>query len=101
MGDELQDLNCSSPDLSELSFAFRSTLRELHPLLTKGTEELIKPYQNHTKEMKQSMYAARVEMRLANKRSEVLKTFTELEKADKEKQAAKDDIFTENDDRSD
>jgi hypothetical protein len=77
----LQDLNYS-PDLTELSVSYRSTLQELHPLLTMGTEELIKPYQNHTKETKQSMYAARVEMRLAKERLEVLKTFTELEKED-------------------
>lgn len=80
--DALQDLNYS-PDLNELSVAYRSTLRELHPLLTTGTEELIKPYQNHTKETKQSMYAARVEMRLAKERLEVLKTFTELEEEHK------------------
>ena len=80
----LQDLNYS-PDLTELSVSYRSTLQELHPLLTMGTEELIKPYQNHTKETKQSMYAARVEMRLAKERLEVLKTFTELEKEDSSK----------------
>jgi hypothetical protein len=77
--DALQDLNFS-PHLSQLSVAYRSTLQELHPLLTAGTEELIKPYQNHTKETKQSMYAARVEMRLAKERLEVLKTFSALEK---------------------
>jgi hypothetical protein len=77
--DALQDMN-GSPDLSELSVAYRATLQELHPLLTKGTEELIKPYQNHTMETKQSMYAARVEMRLAKERLDILKTFTMLEK---------------------
>ena len=76
--DALQDLH-GSPDLSELSVAYHSTLQEIHPLLTKDTEELIKPYQNHTMETKQSMYAARVEMRLAKERLEVLKTFTDLE----------------------
>lgn len=76
--DALQDLH-RSPDLSELAVAYRSTLQEIHPLLTKETEELIKPYQNHTMETKQSMYAARVEMRLAKERLEVLKTFTDLE----------------------
>mmetsp|Transcript_27739 Transcript_27739/g.31057 ORF Transcript_27739/g.31057 Transcript_27739/m.31057 type:complete len:367 (-) Transcript_27739:248-1348(-) len=80
--DALQDLNYS-PDLNELTVAYRSTLRELHPLLTTSTEELIKPYQNHTKETKQSMYAARVEMRLAKERLEILKTFTELEEEHK------------------
>jgi hypothetical protein len=54
-------------------------LQEIHPLLTRDTEELIKPYQNHTMETKQSMYAARVEMRLAKERLDVLKTFTDLE----------------------
>ena len=80
--DALQDLNFSS-NLSQLSIAYRSTLQELHPLLTVGTEELIKPYQNHTEETKQSMYAARVEMRLAKERLEVLKTFTELEREER------------------
>lgn len=83
--DSLQDLNYS-PHLSQLSVAYRSTLQELHPLLTMGTEELIKPYQNHTKETKQSMYAARVEMRLAKERLEVLKTFSALEKASRERE---------------
>ena len=83
--DALQDLNFSS-HLPQLSVAYRSTLQELHPLLTMGTEQLIKPYQNHTKETKQSMYAARVEMRLAKERLEVLKTFSVLEKASREKQ---------------
>mmetsp|Transcript_22778 Transcript_22778/g.49576 ORF Transcript_22778/g.49576 Transcript_22778/m.49576 type:complete len:409 (-) Transcript_22778:12-1238(-) len=82
--DALQDLNFSS-NLSQLSVAYRSTLQELHPLLTVGTEELIKPYQNHTEETKQSMYAARVEMRLAKERLEVLKTFTELEREERKK----------------
>jgi len=81
--DALQDLNFSS-NLGQLSVAYRSTLQELHPLLTKGTEALIKPYQNHTQETKQSMYAARVEMRLAKERLEVLKTFSMLENSARE-----------------
>lgn len=81
--DALQDLNFSS-NLAKLSVAYRATLQELHPLLTTGTEELIKPYQNHTQETKQSMYAARVEMRLAKERLEVLKTFSMLEKLERE-----------------
>jgi len=81
--DALQDLNFSS-NLAKLSVAYRATLQELHPLLTTGTEELIKPYQNHTQETKQSMYAARVEMRLAKERLEVLKTFSMLEKSERE-----------------
>ena len=82
--DALQDLNFSS-NLAEMAESYRSTLQELHPLLTKGTEEMIKPYQNHTQETKQSMYAARVEMRLAKERLEVFKTFSELEKSEREK----------------
>ena len=81
--DALQDLNFSS-NLAQLSVAYRSTLQELHPLLTKGTEELIKPYRNHPQETTQSMYAARVEMRLAKERLEVLKTFSMLEKSERE-----------------
>ena len=87
--DSLQDLNFSS-NLADLSVAYRSTLQELHPLLTNGTEELIKPYQNHTQETKQSMYAARVEMRLAKERLEVLKTFSMLEKAEREESNTND-----------
>jgi hypothetical protein len=98
----LQDLNFSS-HLPQLSVAYRSTLQELHPLLTMGTEKLIKPYQNHTKETKQSMYAARVEMRLAKERLEVLKTFSALEKASREKQQdpVKTNATTTADDESD
>ena len=89
--DSLQELNYSA-HLCELSVAYRSTIQELHPLLTTGTEELIKAYQNHTKETKQSMYAARVEMRLAKERVEVLKTFSQLEMARKDE----DDVVAMN-----
>ena len=75
----LEDLSCA-PDISELSRTYRETLRELHPLLSTDTDGLIQPYQNHSTETKQSMYAARVEMRLAKERTQVLKVFTELEK---------------------
>jgi len=75
----LEDLTCA-PDISELSRSYRETLRELHPLLSTDTEDLIRPYQNHSTETKQSMYAARVEMRLAKERTQVLKMITELEK---------------------
>jgi hypothetical protein len=75
----LQDLT-SPPDISELSKTYRSTLQELHPLLSTDTQNLIQPYQNHSNETKQSMYAARVEMRLASERTKVLKAFTELER---------------------
>ena len=80
----LQDLSCA-PNISELSLAYRQTLREIHPLLSTDTEELIQPYKNHANETKQSMYAARVEMRLAKERTQVLKMFTELE-ADQQRQ---------------
>jgi len=83
--DALQDLNFSE-NLSQLSVTYRSTLQELHPLLTVGTEEMIKPYQNHTNETKQSMYAARVEMRLAKERLQILKTFASLEKEARSKE---------------
>lgn len=75
----LEDLSCA-PNISELSRAYRETIRELHPLLSTNTEDLVQPYQNHTRETKQSMYAARVEMRLAKERTQVLKIMTDLEK---------------------
>ncbi|KAL3945036.1 MAG: hypothetical protein SGBAC_000893 [Bacillariaceae sp.] len=76
----LQDMASSSPELAQLSRDYRKTLQEIHPLLSRGTEALIQPYQNHATETKQSMYAARVEMRLAKERTDVLKTFTALER---------------------
>lgn len=79
----LEDLTCPQ-NISELSKTYRETLRELHPLLSTSTEELIHPYQNHSMETKQSMYAARVEMRLAKERTQVLKAITELEKSQEE-----------------
>jgi uncharacterized protein YjgD (DUF1641 family) len=78
---ELQDLS-TSPNISELSRSYRSVLQELHPLLSNDTQNLIQPYQNHSNETKQSMYAASVEMRLARERTQVLKAFTEMAKAD-------------------
>ena len=75
----LEDLSCA-PNISALSKVYRETLRELHPLLSTGTEELIQPYQNHSTETRQSMYAARVDMRLAKERTQVLKLVTELER---------------------
>jgi hypothetical protein len=65
--------------IAELSQSYRATLKELHPLLSTNTEALIHPYQNHAYESKQSMYAARVEMRLALERTQVLKAFADLE----------------------
>ena len=80
----LQDLSGeSSRKLNQLSREYRSTLQEIHPLLSQDTETLVKAYQNHSTETKQSMYAARVEMRLAKERTDVLKAFTELEKRQK------------------
>lgn len=76
----LQDMTSSSPELAHLSREYRKTLQEIHPLLSRGTEALVQPYQNHATETKQSMYAARVEMRLAKERTDVLKVFTELER---------------------
>ena len=75
----LEDLSCA-PHISELSRTYRETIREIHPLLSTDTENLVQPYQNHSMETKQSMYAARVEMRLAKERTDVLKIITELEK---------------------
>ena len=92
--DALQDLNVPPSLLAELSAAYRSTLHELHPLLTIDTEKLILPYQNHAKEHKQSMYAARVEMRLAMERKEILEAFATLEKDDIMKQKSKDLLIT-------
>ena len=75
----LQDLSCA-PNISALSKVYRETLREIHPLLSTGTQELIQPYQNHSTETRQSMYAARVDMRLAKERTQVLKLITEIER---------------------
>eukprot|EP00934_Nitzschia_sp_Nitz4_P005419 Nitzschia sp. Nitz4//scaffold3_size479765//279638//280417//NITZ4_000116-RA/size479765-processed-gene-1.464-mRNA-1//1//CDS//3329550806//5409//frame0 len=79
----LQDLQ-GAPNLSDLSKQYRDTLREIHPLLSTDTQGLIHPYQNHARETKQSMYTARVEMRLAKERTQVLKDMTALERTDKE-----------------
>jgi hypothetical protein len=76
----LQDLSSASPDLAQLSREYRKTLNEIHPLLSADVEDLIRPYQNHSTETHQSMYAARVEMRLAKERTHVLKALTELER---------------------
>lgn len=76
----LQDMTSSSPELAQLSRDYRKTLQEIHPLLSRGTEALVQPYQNHSTETNQSMYAARVEMRLAKERTDVLKAFTELQR---------------------
>jgi hypothetical protein len=81
--DALQDLSCA-PNISALSQTYRETLKELHHLLSEGTEELIQPYQNHSTETKHSMYAARVDMRLAKERTQVLKVITELEKSQRQ-----------------
>jgi hypothetical protein len=89
----LEDLSCA-PNISELSRTYRETLRELHPLLSTDTEDLIQPYQNHSTETKQSMYAARVEMRLAKERTQVLKVITELEK--KQRQGKEENTLADN-----
>jgi hypothetical protein len=89
----LQDLN-TSPAISDLSKAYRDTLQKLHPLLSTNTQSLIHPYQNHSFESTNSMYAARVEMRLAQERSQVLKTFGELERSKRAKQ--EDDVYENN-----
>lgn len=81
----LQDLT-GETDVSSLSKAYRETLRAIHPLLSTDTQELIKPYQNHTTETKQSMYAARVEMRLAKERTQVLKDLIASEQDGSEQQ---------------
>ncbi|CAJ1915225.1 unnamed protein product [Cylindrotheca closterium] len=87
----LQDMTSSSPELAQLSRDYRKTLQEIHPLLSRGTEALVQPYQNHTTETNQSMYAARVEMRLAKERSDVLKAFTELERQPNEEATGGDE----------
>lgn len=76
----LQDLSSTSPDLPLLSREYRKTLNEIHPLLSTDVDDLVRPYKNHSTETKQSMYAARVEMRLAKERTDVLKSLTELER---------------------
>ena len=81
----LQDLNnvssstSTTENLSNLSKAYRETLQELHPLLTTNTDKLIRSYQNHSFESDRSMYAARVEMRLAQERTDLLRTFRDFE----------------------
>eukprot|EP00980_Cylindrotheca_fusiformis_P018792 scaffold6265_cov193-Cylindrotheca_fusiformis.AAC.12 len=75
----LQDLSSNSSDLPHLSREYRKTLNEIHPLLSTGAEDLVRPYKNHSTETNQSMYAARVEMRLAKERTDVIKVLTELE----------------------
>ena len=92
----LQDVNDyeSKDKISELSKAYRATVAELHPLLSTRTadegegegEIVIHPYQNHSYESKHSMYAARVEMRLAQERKQVLKAFADLEEEGQSKQ---------------
>ena len=91
----LQDLS-TSPAITELSKAYRDTLQKLHPLLSTDTQSLIHPYQNHSFESTNSMYAARVEMRLAQERSQVLKTFGELERS---KRVKREDDVNENNKR--
>ena len=86
----LQDINSgdNKQTISELSKAYRATVAELHPLLSsKTTSTLIHPYQNHSYESKHSMYAARVEMRLAQERKQVLKAFADLEPSSSSKHA--------------
>ena len=75
----LQDLS-SATDIAGLSKAYRTTLQELHPLLSLDTTKFIHPYQNHSHESNHSMYASRVEMRLALERTQVLSEFLELER---------------------
>jgi hypothetical protein len=71
--------------LSKLSAAFASTIQAIHPLISGNDDDdvaaemLVRAYQNHGKETKQSMYAARIELRLAAERCHVLKTFAILE----------------------
>jgi hypothetical protein len=86
--DALQNVHWASDGtgtLFKLSTAFASTIQAIHPLIAGDNDEgvaaetLVKAYQNHGSETKQSMYAARIELRLAAEKCQVLKIFAELE----------------------
>jgi hypothetical protein len=83
----LQDLS-ATPVISTLSKAYRETLQELHPLLITKTDHLIRSYQNHSFETDRSMYATRVEMRLAQERTDLLRMFRDFEKKEREEQSS-------------
>jgi hypothetical protein len=110
-GKKVQGKGSSEEALMKLSTAYQQTIQEIHPLITgegqtstgavdensnapqptpptpqNDTQHLVKAYQNHTMETKQSMYAARVEMRLARERSQILRAFVDLEKQQRQSQ---------------
>jgi hypothetical protein len=104
--DALQNVHWPSDGtgtLSRLSTAYASTIQAIHPLISGNNnddvaaETLVKAYQNHGTEAKQSMYAARIELRLAAERCQVLKTFAELERQEQKEQ---DDKRIQIDDKS-
>ena len=90
----LSDLTAdNNTDISEMSAKYRETLQKIHSILTPHAH-LVVPYQNHQVDKKEevqqqhtnaeedriNMYAARVEMRLAQERRNVLNELLRLEK---------------------
>lgn len=88
----LSDLTAdNNADISEMSAKYRETLQKIHSILTPHAH-LVVPYQNHQVDKKEQvqqhnaeeeridMYAARVEMRLAQERRNVLKELLRLAK---------------------
>lgn len=87
----LSDLTADTTDISETSAKYRETLQKIHSILTPHAH-LVVSYQNHQVDKKEeathdaegeeriNMYAARVEMRLAQERRNVLRELLRLEK---------------------
>ena len=77
----LADLKDESTDgLLSLTKKYRETLQKIHSLLSPHSA-LVVAYQNHNQDEESSnMYAARVEMRLAQERRKVVSDFLEIER---------------------
>ncbi|KAG7358015.1 hypothetical protein IV203_014602 [Nitzschia inconspicua] len=88
--DVLQDVHWATTGqeaLSDLSSAYSNTIQAIHPLVCgDDAGNLVKAYQNHGKETQQSMYAARLEYRLAKERLQVIQAFAQLEQEQQEHQ---------------
>jgi hypothetical protein len=102
--DALQNVHWASDGtgtLSKLTTAYAATIQAIHPLISRENDEdvaaegLVKAYQNHGTETKQSMYAARIELRLAAERCQVLKVFAELEQQEQKEEYEKEIQFVE------
>lgn len=84
----LCDLEFDQEAVSKTSAEYRETLQQIHAKLTPHAH-LVVPYQNHEVDGKKgeeqnNMYAARVEMRLAMERKEVLGELLRLEQEEKQ-----------------